>query len=213
MVLVPLLVVGLFSAYKSSTALKDISQDQVTNVAKNLSDMVQITLADEIKLLTAFSVDPAVIEATAGNSGQAIAKLIEITKKIGNDYEVLYVTDVTGTIQADGAGGSYQGINIGEREYFIAAKVARAIRGRMEEERERGDEFASDSDGSAKIALVAIDRSMSAWAVISHYNHVHAERVFEIISFLDRLRQAIEETFPNARSFIRSGFERIDLNA
>ena len=98
-------------------------------------------------------------------------------------------------------------------QYFIAAKVTRAIRGKMEEEEERGDEFASDSDGSAKIALVAIDRSMSAWAVISHYSHVHAERVFEIISFLDRLRQAVEETFPNARSFIRPGFDRIDLNA
>ena len=73
--------------------------------------------------------------------------------------------------------------------------------------------FARDSDGSAKIALIAIDRSMSAWAVISYHNNVYAERVFEIISFLDRLRQAVEETFPNARSFIRPGFERIDLNA
>ena len=98
-------------------------------------------------------------------------------------------------------------------QYFIAAKVTRAIRGKMEEEEKRGDEFARDSDGSAKIALIAIDRSMSAWAVISYHNHVYAERVFEIISFLDRLRQAVEETFPNARSFIRPGFERIDLNA
>lgn len=98
-------------------------------------------------------------------------------------------------------------------QYFIAAKVMRAIRGKMEEEEEGGDEFPSDSDGSAKIALVAIDRSMSAWAVISHYHHVYAERVFEIISFLDRLRQAVEETFPKARSFIRPGFDRIDLNA
>lgn len=98
-------------------------------------------------------------------------------------------------------------------QYFIAAKVMRAIRGRMEEEEERGDEFASDSDGSAKIALIAIDRSMSAWAVISHYNHVYAARVLEMLSFLDRLRQAVEDTFPNARSFIRPGFDRIDLSA
>jgi len=97
-------------------------------------------------------------------------------------------------------------------QYFIAAKVMRAIRGRMAEEEERGEGFISDSDGSAKIALVAIDRSISAWAVISHYNPIHAERVFEMISFLDRLRQAVEETFPNARSFIRPGFDRIDLN-
>jgi hypothetical protein len=100
-------------------------------------------------------------------------------------------------------------------QYFIAAKIMRAIRGKMEEEEEeeRCDEFASDSDGSAKIALIAIDRSIGAWAVIPHYNHLYAESVLEIISFLDRLRQAVEETFPNARSFIRPGFDRIDLNA
>jgi len=98
-------------------------------------------------------------------------------------------------------------------QYFIALKLRRAIRGKIEEEEERCDEVASDSDGSAKIALIAIDRSIGAWAVILHYNDLYAERVFEIISFLDRLRQAVEETLPNARSFIRPGFDRIDRNA
>jgi hypothetical protein len=113
-----------------------------------------------------------------------------------------------------------EGVNLEEAfevirwyQYFIAAKVTRAIRGKIEEDEEGCDQFASDSDGSAKIALIAIDRSIGAWAVIPHYNNLYAESVLEIISFLDRLRQAIEETFPNARSFIRPGFDRIDLNA
>ncbi len=97
-------------------------------------------------------------------------------------------------------------------QYFIAAKVIRAIRGKMEEEGERGDEFASDSDGSAKIALIGIDRSIGAWAVIPRYNRLYTESVLEIISLLDLLRQAVEETFPRARSFIRPGFDSIDPN-
>jgi hypothetical protein len=97
-------------------------------------------------------------------------------------------------------------------QHFIAAKVMRAIRGKMEEDEEKWDQSASDSDGSAKIALIALDRSIGAWAVIPHYNHLYAGRVFEIISYLDSLRQTIEETFPHARSFIRPGFDRIDLN-
>ena len=97
-------------------------------------------------------------------------------------------------------------------QYFIAAKVTRVIRGKMEDDEERCDEFISDSDGSAKIALIAIDRSIGAWAVIFHSNDLYAERVLEIISFLDRLRQAVEETFPGTRSFIRPGFDRIDQN-
>jgi hypothetical protein len=95
-------------------------------------------------------------------------------------------------------------------QYFIAAKVMRAIRGKTEEEKEGYDEFPSDSDGSAKIALIAIDRSIGAWAVIPHHNHRYAEEALEMISFLDRLKQAIEQTSPRARSFLRPGFGRID---
>jgi hypothetical protein len=95
-------------------------------------------------------------------------------------------------------------------QYFVAAKVMRAIRGKKEEDEEGDDEFPSDSDGSAKIALISIDRSISAWAVISHHSHRDAEETLEMISFLDHLRQAIEQTFPRARSFLRPGFDRID---
>ena len=92
-------------------------------------------------------------------------------------------------------------------QYFISAKVMRAVRGNIEEKEERCDEFASDSDGSAKIALIAIDRSIAAWAVIQHYITDGDKEVIDIIAFLDGLRQAAEETLPNARSFIRPGFD------
>ena len=88
----------------------------------------------------------------------------------------------------------------------------RAIRGKKEEEEERGDEFPSDANGSAKIVLIAIDRSIGAWAVIPRYNRLYQESVFEIIHFLDLLRQAVEQTFPRARSFIRPGFDSTDSN-
>ena len=112
-----------------------------------------------------------------------------------------------------------EGVDLGEAfevirwyQHFIAAKVMRAIRGKTEEEEEGCEEFASDSDGSAKIAVIAIDRSIGAWAVIPHYNHLYTEEALEMISFLDRLRQAIEQTFPKARSFLRPGFDTIDRN-
>ncbi len=115
------------------------------------------------------------------------------------------------------ASGATEGVDFEEAleviqwyQYFIAGKVTRAIHGKMEEEEEGCDEFPSNSDGSAKIALIAIDRSIGAWAVISHHEHRYAEKALEMISFLDRLRQAIEQTFPRARSFLRPGFDRID---
>jgi hypothetical protein len=97
-------------------------------------------------------------------------------------------------------------------QYFIAAKVVRAIRGKKEEEEEGDDEFPSDADGSAKIALIAIERSIGAWAVIPRYNRLHTESVFEMIHLLDLLRQAVEEAFPRARAFIRPGFDSFEAN-
>ncbi|MBS3906557.1 MAG: hypothetical protein KGZ49_05920 [Syntrophaceae bacterium] len=97
-------------------------------------------------------------------------------------------------------------------QYFICAKVMRAVRGEIEDEEEEGDEFPRDSDGSAKIALIAIDRSIGAWAVIRAYFTDDAKGVIDIIAFLDNLRQAVEKTFPRARSFIRPGFDQIGPN-
>ena len=95
-------------------------------------------------------------------------------------------------------------------QYFICAKVMRAVRGRVEEDEDGCDEFPKDSDGSAKIALIAIDRSIAAWAMIRHYITDAAKEIVDLIAFLDGLRQAVEKTFPSARSFIRPGFDRVD---
>ncbi len=93
---------------------------------------------------------------------------------------------------------------------FICAKIMRAVRGAIDDEREEPcDEFPSDSDGSAKIALIAIDRSIAAWAVVRSYC---GEDALDSIAFLDNLRQAVEIAFPKARSFIRPGFDSVDLN-
>lgn len=97
-------------------------------------------------------------------------------------------------------------------QYFINAKVIRAVRGKIEEKEEGWDEFARDSDGSAKIALIAMDRSIAAWAVIRYYITDGAKEVIDLIAFLDGLKQAVEKAFPNARSFIRPGFDKINPN-
>ena len=118
------------------------------------------------------------------------------------------------TLFFETAAAAREGVNLEEAlevirwyQYFIAAKVIRAVRGKVEDDEERDDEFPRDSDGSAKIALVAIDRSIAAWAVIRNYVNDGAKGVIDAIAFLDSLRQALEKAFPNARSFIRPGFD------
>ena len=114
------------------------------------------------------------------------------------------------------AAAARSGVNLDEAfevirwyQYFISAKIIRAVRGKVEDDEKEYDEFPRDSDGSAKIALIAIDRSIAAWAVIRHYVADGAKGVIDAIAFLDSLRQAVEKTFPNARSFVRPGFDSI----
>jgi hypothetical protein len=121
------------------------------------------------------------------------------------------------TLFFETAAAAREGVNLEEAleviqwyQYFISAKVIRAVRGKVEDDEEEHDEFPKDSDGSAKIALIAIDRSIAAWAAIRQYITGSAEGVIDIIAFLDSLRQAVEKAFSNARSFIRPGFDSID---
>jgi hypothetical protein len=97
-------------------------------------------------------------------------------------------------------------------QHFIYVKLMRAVQGELEERDEGIDEFPRDSEGSAKIALVGIDRSIGAWGTVYAGDLLHDEKTLRFVAYLDRLREEVEKTFPKARSFIRPGFDRIDLN-
>jgi hypothetical protein len=68
---------------------------------------------------------------------------------------------------------------------------------------------AKDSDGSAKVSLMAIDRSVSAWRLIQMCLPERADSIKPIILDLERLRQKAEKRFPEARDFIRPGFDEV----
>lgn len=63
------------------------------------------------------------------------------------------------------------------------------------------------SDGSAKIALIAIDRSLNAWRMLQLSLPEKTDSILPMLVKLDRLRQATEAVFPRARDFIRPGFD------
>jgi len=96
-------------------------------------------------------------------------------------------------------------------QHFIYVKLMRAVRGELDEREEELDDLPKDSEGSAKIALIAIDRSIGAWGTIYGLDCFQNEKILRIIAYLDRLREEIETTFPGARSFARPGFEKLDL--
>jgi hypothetical protein len=64
-----------------------------------------------------------------------------------------------------------------------------------------------DANGSAKIALVAIDRSMAAWSALQISLPEKSDTIKPMLIDLDRLRRGVEARFPRARNFIRPGFD------
>lgn len=66
-----------------------------------------------------------------------------------------------------------------------------------------------DSNGSAKVALVAIDRSSAAWGALQLSLPDKAHTINPILVELDRLRRLTEKRFPQARDFIRPGLDEV----
>jgi hypothetical protein len=93
-------------------------------------------------------------------------------------------------------------------QYQIAVKTMRALSARNEDDSEDND-VPKDSDGSAKVALIGIDRSIAAWRLMQRSLSDRAESIVPLILELDSLRTKLEKSFPQARDFIRPGFDPI----
>jgi len=63
------------------------------------------------------------------------------------------------------------------------------------------------ADGSAKIALIAIDRSLNAWHILQRSLPDKTDSIVPMLVTLDRIRNATEVAFPKARDFMRPGFD------
>jgi hypothetical protein len=90
----------------------------------------------------------------------------------------------------------------------ILVKVHRALHGLAEDERDR--EWPRDADGSAKVALVGIDRSHAAWLDLVDRGTVTPAQAAPFIEDLAWLGDALERAFPNARAFVRPGLDEPD---
>lgn len=97
---------------------------------------------------------------------------------------------------------------IGWYQHQIYVKLMRALV--QFDVEEYKDEIQNDSNGSAKVALIGIDRSLAAWGKLIEHFPEQSNSILDILLHLDRLRKKTERTFPNARTFKRPGFDTIN---
>jgi len=89
---------------------------------------------------------------------------------------------------------------------LVGARLARALHGRDDKDNDLDDDpVQNDWNGSAKVALISLEGSEAAWQVIAQSTGDLTPAT--VAGKVADLRRAVEQTFPNARSFIRPGFD------
>lgn len=97
-----------------------------------------------------------------------------------------------------------------QRQIYI--KLCRAATGMIRGEREDNEFDHEDANGSAKVALLGIERSLAAWATVLNRFPDHEDAIFSLTT-LKRLLRQVEAAFPNARAFLRPGFDTDETQA
>jgi len=93
-------------------------------------------------------------------------------------------------------------------EFFIEVKFSRALSGLFDViDGEEDDDVQSDYNGSAKIALIATDRSIAAWEMMMKHFPDRADDMLDFVALLSKIKSSGSERFPNAMKFIRPGFD------
>jgi len=92
---------------------------------------------------------------------------------------------------------------------LIGAKLHRALSARDRSQHDEGEwddhPVQNDSNGSAKVALISIERSEAAWRVIAAATKNTAAAI--LADAAGHLRRTAQYEFPNAMSFVRPGFD------
>ncbi len=92
--------------------------------------------------------------------------------------------------------------------HFIHVKFMRALSGKADgEELDVENCFQKDSDGSAKIALIAAERSIQAWLQLNELLPNMEDDVLPILASLQYIQRLGNAEFPDSIKFIRPGFD------
>lgn len=146
-VMVPLIIIGFFSVYKSGSALENAVKSQAIEMSKSFAQMMDVTLQEERKIVAQLALRSSVIEAAAKyaqgsadgpENEKVMAELRAMLLQGEKDYESIVLIGLDGKVFADGSEGRIKGLNLAERDYYIAAKSGKINIGAVSKSRATG---------------------------------------------------------------------------
>lgn len=192
----------------------DSIESSVAIVAESLANAKQMLLekAEEMGIdIEAAMNDPEIDEAIEKTRQKVEdSELLKLSKKYALDLIPVMnsIDSVLGSDSIDDTNADQMIEIIQWYQFLIAEKCHRALHAVVDIDDEYAEEELSDANGSAKVALLAIERSKLAWTLL--LTDENSETVRPITSTLEAIGQLIETQFPLAREFVRPGFDEVE---
>jgi hypothetical protein len=93
--------------------------------------------------------------------------------------------------------------------YFIHTKIGRALEGLHDEWMMAEYPTQNDANGTAKITLIAVEKSIIAWEIVRQQMPDAEDNVLDVLVLLSRLKGGMKKEFPRAEGFVRPGFDEL----
>ena len=94
---------------------------------------------------------------------------------------------------------------------FIGAKVSRAVNGKMNASKEEDEESRGfeehDMNGSAKVAMISIERSINSLNIMYNLLPEYTKEISSLLVMAGKLRNGVEKEFPGYKDFKRPGLD------
>jgi hypothetical protein len=96
---------------------------------------------------------------------------------------------------------------IGYFSLFVPMKMMRAF---SQVARSGPGDQQSDANGSGKAALLGLERMERAWHTLIETHHYSAQEAAPFLAEIGRMQRNLNRALPNARAFVRPGFDEPD---
>jgi hypothetical protein len=94
---------------------------------------------------------------------------------------------------------------------LIGAKISRAVNGKMSASKEEDEDSRTfveyDMNGSAKVAMISIERSITSLNALYSLLPEYTGEISELLVKAGKLRNGVENEFPGYKDFIRPGLD------